>query len=206
MNEDVRNILTHITELEDELREALQSQQHELRYRLEGTRVRFEQSIREAHRELRVGLLRYLAGSRLRNMVTAPIIYALVVPLALLDACVSIYQIICFPLYRVPRVRRRTHVVIDRHHLRYLNSLEKLNCVYCGYAAGVLSYAREIAARTELYWCPIKHARQILDRHRRYVEYADFGDAESYRETVARLRGKLADERIAAAGKAAQPR
>ncbi len=195
MNDDIRAILTRITALEDELREALEQQQHELRYRIEGTRIRFEQGIREAHRKLKIGALRYLAHSKLRNLLTAPIIYALIVPLVALDICVSVYQFLCFPMYRVPSVQRRAYIVVDRYHLRYLNSIEKLNCVYCGYAAGVLAYAREIAARTELYWCPIKHARQVLDQHRRYLEYADFGDGESYRATLARLRQELAAER-----------
>ena len=30
------------------------------------------------------------------------------------------------------RVRRSRYFVIDRHHLAYLNGIEKLNCVYCG--------------------------------------------------------------------------
>jgi len=33
---------------------------------------------------------------------------------------------------------------MDRHHLAYLNVIEKLNCEYCGYANGVFAYVREI--------------------------------------------------------------
>jgi hypothetical protein len=195
MNEEIRDLLRRITELEDELRETIQKQQVEFRYRIEGTRIKFEQGIREAHRQLKVGLLRWLLRSKLRNVVTAPVIYAVFIPLAFLDLCVTVYQFACFPLYRVPAVRRSTYVIVDRHHLRYLNSIEKMNCVYCGYAGGVLAYTREIAARTEQYWCPIKHARKIVDQHRRYADYADFGDAEGYHATIGRLRSELAAER-----------
>jgi hypothetical protein len=198
MHDKIRDILARITELEDELREAIAERQVEFRYRVEGTRIRFEDGIREAHRQLRIGLLPWLRRARLRNVATAPIIYSLAVPLALLDLALSIYQWLCFPIYGIACVRRGRFVVIDRHQLRYLNSIERLNCIYCGYGNGVLAYAREIAARTEQYWCPIKHARQVLDPHRRYARFADFGDAEAYRETVTRLRAELAAERSAA--------
>ena len=54
---------------------------------------------------------------------------------------------------------RSDFIAIDRHQLAYLNVIEKVNCAYCGYANGVAAYFREVAARTEEYWCPIK-ARQ----------------------------------------------
>lgn len=97
-------------------------------------------------------------------------------------------------MYRVNKVERASYILIDRHHLSYLNSIEKINCVYCGYVAGVIGYAREISARTEQYWCPIKHAHKVLDPNRRYVRYADFGDGEKYHETHAQLRAELAAE------------
>jgi hypothetical protein len=50
-------------------------------------------------------------------------------------------------------------------------------CVYCGYANGVIAYARKIASRTEQYWCPIKHALRIRDPHVRYAQFLEYGDA-----------------------------
>lgn len=84
--------------------------------------------------------------------------------------------------------------MIDRHHLAYLNSIEKLNCVYCGYANGLLAYAREIVARTEQYWCPIKHAHKLLGTHDRYARFVDYGDAEDFHVDQQRLRAELAEE------------
>mgnify|MGYP005852257819 CR=1 FL=1 len=69
--------------------------------------------------------------------------------------------------------------------------IEQYNCVYCGYGNGVLAYAREVAARTEQYWCPIKHARKVLGRHSRYHDFIDFGDAEHYHGRLAEYRQKL---------------
>lgn len=56
-------------------------------------------------------------------------------------------------------------------------------------------YAREISARTEQYWCPIKHARKILDPHRRYAHFADFGHGEEYHEARKNLRTELQNEK-----------
>src|SRR4029079_2678571 len=96
---------------------------------------------------------------------TAPIIYSLVVPVAILDLWITVYQQLCFPVYGIARVRRSGYIVIDRHHLGYLNGIEKLNCMYCSYANGVFGYVREIAGRTEQYWCPIRHAKRIRNPH-----------------------------------------
>ena len=86
----------------------------------------------------------------------------MVVPIALIDASFTIYQGLCFPLYGIAHVRRSVYIAaVDRRHLAYLNAIEKLNCVYCGYANGVLAYVREIAGRTEQYWCPIRHAKPV---------------------------------------------
>jgi len=193
MHDRIRQILTEITRLEDELAAALQEQQVRLRYRYEGSKIRFDENIRKIHHELKTGLFTWLRKSEVRNVVSAPFIYLMIVPFALLDLFVSTYQAVCFPLYRIARVRRSDYIVVDRHQLPYLNVLEKLNCVYCGYVNGLVRYTSEIASRTELYWCPIKHARKVLDPHRRYAAFADFGDAEGYRMRLDELRDSLAN-------------
>jgi hypothetical protein len=54
---------------------------------------------------------------------------------------------------------------------------------------------REIAARTEQYWCPIKHARRVIGSHPRYATFDDYGDAEGYQKRAAELREELANEK-----------
>jgi len=43
---------------------------------------------------------------------------------------------------------------------------------------------REIAGRTEAYWCPVKHARKAISAHEKYRDFVAFGDAEAYRKRV----------------------
>jgi hypothetical protein len=47
---------------------------------------------------------------------------------------------------------------------------------------------REVASRTEVYWCPTKHARRVLGPHPHYQDFADFGDAEAYSEKLAQMK------------------
>ncbi len=195
MNEKTRQLLDRIIALEDELRAALHEQEGELRYRIEGRRVAFEQSIREAHAKLRQGSLRWFFDIPPQNLLTAPVIYSMIVPLAIADLCVSFYQTICFPIYGIAKVRRRDCFAFDRRHLAYLNMFEKFHCLYCSYATGVLTYAREIVARTEQYFCPIKHAHKILHNHERYACFLDYGAAEGYHARVVEFRAALAKEK-----------
>lgn len=109
----------------------------------------------------------------------------------LLDVLVTLYQHICFPVYRIPLVRRREYIVIDRQHLVYLNAVEKFNCMYCGYSNGLIEYVREITSRTEQYWCPIKHARRTPDPHCRFNLFVDYGDAQNYNSQLQELREEL---------------
>jgi hypothetical protein len=68
---------------------------------------------------------------------------------------------------------------------------ERFNCSFCSYGNGVISYVREVAGRTEQYWCPIKHSRRIVGAHDRYNAFADYGDAEAYNQELVELRKKL---------------
>ena len=77
-------------------------------------------------------------------------IHSLIVPIALVDFWVMVYQTICFPIYNIPKVRRRDYLIFDRHHLAYLNIIEKSNCAYCSYANGAIDQARPPRARPAL--------------------------------------------------------
>ena len=185
-------------EFEAELDRRIEIQRERFRYQLQQGKVRFEREMREWQRQYRTGLLRYVTRGNLAYLLTAPLIYGLVIPLALLDLSVTLYQQICFRVYGIDRVKRGNYVVIDRHHLAYLNGLEKLNCVYCGYGNGVIAYAREIAGRTERFWCPIKHASRSADPHPYFEKFLEYGDAEAYRawvESYRRTKNQPEDEK-----------
>jgi hypothetical protein len=195
MSDRIDRLRSRLQDTREALEAEIDARRAAIAYRVRGSRVEFERDLRARHRAARESLGSFLSRTRPMVVLTAPAIYALIVPLVLLDLFVSLYQAVCFPVYGIPKVRRRDHFAIDRQHLAYLNALQKLNCVYCGYANGLISWTREIASRTEAYWCPIKHSRRVADPHDRMAGFADYGDHEAFRMQTEERRQALAAER-----------
>ena len=191
MNDELDRLFAQIHAIEEQIERRLDTHRAQFKYRLAKGKAVFEAEIARVHLRLRTGVWRYLREAQVKHLIVAAVIYAMVVPIAVLDLSFSIYQAICFRAWGIGLVRRRDYVVLDRHRLGYLNAIEKLNCVYCGYANGVLAYVREITGRTEQYWCPIRHATQVRGPHAHYREFVDYGDAAGYRARLEELRAKL---------------
>ena len=191
MNQNIATIIAQIRQLESELELELARGRLDLAFTVKEGVVRLEERILKRHRQLKSNLAAYILRARPLMILSAPIIYSLLVPFILLDLFISLYQITCFPVYGIPPVRRGDFIVFDRAHLAYLNLIEKINCSYCSYANGLIAYVREIASLTEQFWCPIKHARRVVAPHTRYARFVDYGDAEHYHEELETLQKQL---------------
>ena len=190
MKSHIDELLARIAALQEELDEEYRKARDDwARKKLE-----LAEELARQQRRYKTGLFRFVIRSRLLVILTAPVIYAGWIPFLLLDLFVTVYQAICFPVYRIPKVRRADFLVFDREDLPYLNAIEKFNCFYCSYGNGVAAYFREVAARTEQYWCPIKHARRIRAAHDHYPKFFDHGNAEAYRQGLNRLRRQYEDD------------
>lgn len=194
MRRTINDLIAHIRALEDELETELIARRRELGVRWEDGRAVFGREMTASHHKLKMSAGRFLAKSGLLEILTAPFIYAVAIPVALLDLTASLFQAICFHVYGLRQVKRREYLVFDRHRLPYLNVLQKFNCLYCSYVNGVLAYVHEIASRTEQYWCPIKHAERLKGTHPRYAAFLDYGDTENYPETLEQQRARLKAE------------
>ena len=190
MSKAIEEILDKISELEDKLEKELEKEKIE--FKINGKKVCFNKDIVKEQKKYAQDLLTYLKNSKILFILTAPIIYALIIPAIILDISVWIYQSINFKVYKIKPVKRSDYIVLDRGYLPYLNIIEKINCLYCGYFNGLIAYVAEVAARTEQYWCPIKHARKIAYRHSRYNRFFPYGDAKAFREKLDKLREELA--------------
>ena len=194
MNEHIDQLLRQMATLEAELQDAMHQRESRIFFQLKGKRVEFERSVLAAHRLLRTNLLRWLVTNRPQNLITGPLIYAMVLPMMLMDLCVSVFQWTCFPIYGIKRVPRSDYMVFDRRHLGYLNLIEKFHCTYCEYGNGLMAYMTEILARTEQYFCPIKHAHKVLGPHKRYARFLAYGDAADYEARLEAYRVALGKE------------
>lgn len=190
MAKQIDELLARIRALQEEIEEEYLKSREALAEK----RIRLADEFLRQQRRYKIGLLRFLVRTRPLVMLTSPVIYAGWIPFLLMDLFVTAYQAVCFPVYRIPRVRRSDYLVFDREDLPYLNLLEKFNCFYCSYCNGVAAYTREVAARTEQYWCPIKHARRLRAAHGRYPKFFDYGDAEAFRRGLERLRRQYGED------------
>lgn len=192
-NEKLDALLEQMHSLEKSILRELQKKEMEFFYEVRQGKIRFTAEARARHELLMKRFSSYIRESRFMILLTTPVIWACFIPIALLDLIMTVYQAICFPIYGILKVKRADYIRLDRRHLAYLNWAEKMNCEYCGYANGVLACATEIAARTEQYWCPIKHALRMKSMHSRYRHFFDYGDAEHYRQQIETVRRSFED-------------
>lgn len=118
-----------------------------------------------------------------KHALSTPFIYAPIIAFVILDIFLEIYHRICFPIYNLPTISRNKYIRMDRHKLSYLTWREKLQCVYCGYANGLLRYVQAIAAETEKYWCPIRHRfEEGIDVPPHHKNFPKYGDEKEFRK------------------------
>jgi hypothetical protein len=189
------DLTERIKALEKQLEVALEEKERLIQFHWAKGKVLFEEAVLAQHRRLKSSLAGYVLDSRFLAILTAPVIYFGIVPFLLVDLFLVVYQTICFPVYGIPKVKREDYFIFDRGNLKYLNLVERINCIYCSYGNGLFAYATEISARTEQHWCPIKHARRLRAPHKRYGHFVAYGNAGQYREQIETVRNDFVDLR-----------
>ena len=188
MNPKIEALIDEIEAMKKRLSDEIDEHEKNISYEIHNGYVRFEQDVLEKQKEEMKHLWMYLKEVPLIHFVVAPLIYAMVIPAVILDLALFVYQKIVFRVFKFQSIKRSDYMVYDRHFLQYLNPIEKLNCVYCSYFNGLMHYAAAIAGRTELYFCPIKHAKKIAYTHEHYPKYFAYGDGQKYQERLEVLR------------------
>lgn len=191
MAEEIETLIEKLKLLEDEIEASIEAKREKFYSEIKEGKAKFDDVTVSAHKALKIGIEKYFFKSNVATIITMPFIYGMIFPFIFLDFTLLLFQYTCFAAWGVPRVKRADYIVIDRYHLQYLNSVEKLNCVFCGYGNGLFAYAREISSRTEQYWCPIKHMLRPKAAHSRYKDFAEFGDAEGFKRTSNAFREAL---------------
>ena len=129
MSNTISELVDRIAKLEHQLLAELEKQQEEFKYKIEGSKIKFDEASLEAFRRLRVALLPWLLSAKFRHILSIPFIYGMIIPIFIIDITITCYQHICFRLYGIARVDRSKYIVMDRGQLPYLNAIEKFNCL-----------------------------------------------------------------------------
>lgn len=178
INELIQNYEERRQKFLKEMYEEYEKLKDRYEFHLEQGRVYFSKKIKVEHRAFKKPLWKSFLGLTIRGLIAAPFIYAMVIPAWILDIFLFIFQNVFFRLYGIPLVSRKEYIIYDRKYLSYLNTFQKINCLYCSYFNGLMSYAVEVAGRTEKFWCPIKNASKTKTFHSWQKCFADYGDAK----------------------------
>ncbi len=194
MQQNLRHLLDEIQELEAQVANQLKARERKFFYSVLRRKVSFDAATHAGHLAKRQTTLQFLSRASFMSLLTSPVIYAFILPALFLDACTAVYQRVIFPVYGIPLVQRSDYITLDRGQLPYLNWLERINCDYCSYVNGLMAYVREVAARTEQYFCPIRHAIKTLGLHPGHRYYLPYGDASDYHAKLEEIRMKFQDD------------
>jgi len=189
----LQELLEEIRELEVRIADEISHEAEQFGYKIKRGRVSFENGIVKHHKELAKRLKAYLSECSYLGLIVSPLVYSLIIPVLIFDVFIWFYQTICFPVYGLPKVKRSDYIIFDRQKLKYLNVIERFNCLYCSYANGFIAFVQEVAARSEQYWCPIKHAKRLKATHSRYHDFIAYGDVDDFKEKLDNLRNEVSN-------------
>jgi hypothetical protein len=119
----------------------------------------------------------------LKHIIIILVVSTGIVPIIITDIWAEIYHRICFPLYGIPYLKRKDYIrIIDRAKLQYLNPIQKIYCMYCGYANGAIRYWARMGSETEHYWCGIQHKKDNNFPVPEYQkDFSKYGDEEDFK-------------------------
>ena len=190
MSDEIRTIIADIEAMKVKLGEEIAKQEEHVSYEIKNGYISFEKEVLEKQKGNMKSLWRWFAETPFLHLLSSPIVYMMIFPAILLDIMLFIYTIVVSKVFKFDFHSRSNYVVFDRQYLGYLNIMEKINCMYCSYFNGVMAYASSIASRTELYFCPIKHAKKVAYKHEFYDMFLSYGE-DKYQEKLKKLREKI---------------
>lgn len=182
MKSRINKILEEIEQKKQELKQEYLNLMEKYSFTFVKWKIVFTREAREANRKQKISIFESIFSARVREVLSIPFIYSMIIPALFLDIFLFIYQNTAIRLYKIPLVKRSDYITFDRKELDYLNFIQKINCLYCSYVNWLFSYAVEIGWRTEKYWCPIKSAKKMKTSHDWQRYFADYWDAEWFRE------------------------
>jgi len=194
MSDKIKEMIDEIEALKLKLGEEIAQHEKDISYEIQNGYVRFEEEVLNKQKENMKNLLAWFRDIPLLHLLVSPLVYGMLIPAILFDIILFIYQQVVFKIFKFKFIKRSDYILFDRQYLGYLNSIEKLNCLYCSYFNGLMQYAAAIAGRTELYFCPIKHAKKVAYKHEYYDAFFRYGEEDEYQKKLEALRKEFQKE------------
>ena len=188
MNDKITEMIEEIEAMKVKLAEEIAQHEENISYEIENGYIRFEKEIFAKQKENMKNIFAWFGEIPFLHLLTSPLVYGMIIPAIVLDMMLFIYQLAVSRVFKIKFDKRSNYIVFDRQYLGYLNLIEKFNCLYCSYFNGLMQYASSIAGRTELFFCPIKHAKKIAYKHEYYDAYLIYGDGDEYQKKLKKLR------------------
>jgi len=188
MRNKINQLLQDIDRKKQELRQEYEKLKDKYGFKIEGRKIVWNKDKIKELRKYKKSILDSIFSATVREILSIPFIWVMLIPAIVLDIFLFMYQNTAIRLYKIPITKRSDYVVFDRKQLAYLNIIQKINCMYCSYFNWVMQYAVEVAWRTEKYWCPIKHARKKAWEHNWEKYFADYWDAEGFKQTFCNIK------------------
>jgi len=151
-------------------------------FRIEWRKIIWNKERKEELKKYKKSAWDSLFSATVREIISFPFIWMMLIPAFFLDLCLFIYQNTAIRLYKIPLAKRSDYIVFDRSQLAYLNWIQKIDCIYCSYFNGLMQYSVEVAWRTEKYWCPIKHATKKHWTHNWEIYFAEYWDSKEFKK------------------------
>ena len=191
MSDRIKEIIEEIEIMKKKLGEEISKEESYVNYEIRNGYIKFEEEMFDSQKQNMMHLWDWFREIPLLQLLSSPVVYMMIVPAMVLDIMLFIYHYVVSRIFKIKFEKRSDYIIFDRQYLGYLNVVEKLNCLYCAYFNGLMQYASSIAARTELYFCPIKHAKKIAYKHEFYHTFLPYGDGNEYQKKLKELRKDL---------------
>jgi len=188
MNERIKEMIEEIETMKKKLGEEIDKEEKYVNYEISNGHIKFDKESFKRQKENMMHLWDWFSEIPLLQLLSAPVVYMMIVPAVLLDIMLFVYRNVVSRIFKIEFGKRSDYIVYDRQYLGYLNVVEKLNCLYCAYFNGLMQYTASIAGRTEFYFCPIKHAKKIAYKHEYYDTFLSYSDGDTYQKKLKELR------------------
>ena len=145
MKDKINQLLIEIQKKKEELHKEYTRLKEKYGVKIVNSKIVWNKDKFNELKKYKESILDSIFSATVREILSIPFIYAMIIPAIILDIFLFIYQQTALRLYKIPLVKRSDYIVFDRKKLPYLNIIQKINCMYCSYFNGLMQYAVEIA-------------------------------------------------------------